>query len=163
MGVSAGPNRDGVANEAIGYYFDGAVRENPSYDQVESTIMAHGPGSYGVMGTKTKFGNGHETVWEVDDDNQVWIYDGQSSKSKRTFEQYKTIVGVEPWDVGTSVYDLTNATPNVAHQSEDHVFFPSFDSNERQYVTTWDRNGREYYGPSKENTTYEERRRAYGV
>ena len=163
MGTSAGPNRDGVANEAIGYYFDGAVRESPSYDKVESTIMAHGPGSYGVMGTKTKFGNGHETVWEVDDNSQVWVYDGQASRTKRTFEQYKNDVGVEPWDIGTSVYDLTNATPNIAHQAEDHAFYPSVDLPNVSYRTEWDRYGRNYTGPSSEDTTYSERRRMYGV
>ena len=125
--------------------------------------MAHGPGSYGVMGTKTKFGTGHETVWEVDDNNQVWVYDGQASRTKRTFEQYKNDVGVEPWDVGTSVYNLTNATPNIAHQAEDHAFYPSFDLPNANYRTEWDRAGRNYTGPSSEDTTYSERRRMYGI
>lgn len=165
FGTAAGPNADGVANEAIGYYFDGAVRENPSYDRVEETILNHGNGSYGVMGTKTKFGNGHETVWEVQDD-QVWVYDGQTNNgqgAKRTFQQYKDEIGIEPWDIGTSVYDLTNATPNFEHQAEDHAFFPSVDTPDVKFSTHWKKGGREYYGPSKEDTTFTQRWEAYGL
>lgn len=160
--AGAGPNSDGIANEAIGFYFDGTKRESPSYDKVEETILAHGPGSYGVMGTKTKFGNGHETVWEVDDNNNVTIYDGQPTGGKKykSFSEYKKVIGVEDWS-GTSVYDLTNATPNLGHQFEDHAIYP----DSKGYYMDWSvpGYGRDYNGPTVENTTFEERMRGYGL
>lgn len=162
FGTAAGPNADGVANEAIGYYFDGAVRENPSYDKVEETILGHGEGSYGVMGTKTKFGCGHETVWEVQN-GQVYVFDGQADKKKRTFAQYKEEVGVEEWDVGTSVYDLTNATPNFSHQAEDHVFYPSVDTPDIKFNAKFIKNARDYYGDTKDNTSFDQRWDSYGL
>lgn len=158
--AGAGPNSDGVANEAIGYYFDGTKRESPSYDKVEETIMAHGPGSYGVMGTKTKFGNGHETVWEIDENNNLSIYDAQpiGGKHYKSFSEYKNTLGVEDWG-GTSVYDLTNATPNLTHQYEDHAIYPDSSG----YGTTWRTHDREYNWHTKDNTTFEERMRGYGL
>ena len=162
LGLAAGPNADGVANEAIGYYFDGAKRESPSYDQVEDCIRSHGAGSYGVMGTKTKFGNGHETVWKVNDDLSIDVFDGQSDK-KYSFKDYKENMGIEPWDLGTSVYDLTNASPNIAHQAEDHAFFPSVSSNKYDYDMRWNDDSYNYQGPSSENTSFEQRWNGYGL
>lgn len=159
--AGAGPNTDGVANEAIGYYFDGTKRESPSYDKVEETIMAHGPGSYGVMGTKTKFGNGHETVWEIDENNNLSIYDAQpiGGKHYKSFAEYKNTLGVEDWG-GTSVYDLTNATPNLTNQFEDHAIYP----DSVGYSTTWRTKDRQYHGYSKEEVPYlEDRMRMYGL
>ena len=158
--AGAGPNMDGVANEAIGYYFDGTKRESPSYDKVEETIMSHGPGSYGVMGTKTKFGCGHETVWEIDENNNLSIYDAQpiGGKKYKSFSEYKNTLGVEDWG-GTSVYDLTNAEPNLAHQYEDHAIYPDSSG----YSTSWKPQNRHYNGYSSDNTTFEERMRGYGL
>lgn len=158
--AGAGPNADGVANEAIGFYFDGTKRESPSYDKVEETILAHGPGSYGVMGTKTRFGNGHETVWEIDNNGNLSIYDGQpiGGKKYKSFKEYKDTLGVEDWG-GTSVYDLTNATPNLENQYEDHAIYP----DSIGYSTTWKPQNRSYNWHTKDNTTFEERMRGYGL
>lgn len=136
FGTAAGPNADGVDNHAIGYYFDGAQREEVAHDQVYRTLMQKEPGSYGVMGTKTGFGVGHETVWEVNDDWSVSVYDGQNSTKYRDFKDYEQKVGITSWD-GTSIYDLTNATPNFSHQAEDHAFYPSESSNGVNINTSW--------------------------
>lgn len=163
MAVAAGPNADGIANEAIGYYFDGTKREEPSVSDLESTMRAHGKGSYGILCTKTQFGFGHATVYEVNDDDSITIYGGQSDNwTKGSLDEYKSKIGIQDWG-GTCLYDMTNAKPNMAHQAEDHTFFPNEASSTDTFSTSWNLNGRNYTGPSSEDTTFEQRRRMYGV
>lgn len=160
--TGAGPNADGVANEAIGYYFDGAYRETPNSDDVRKTILNHGPGSYGIMNTYTNNDNGHAVVWEVDSNNKINIHDGQVNKHY-TFDEYETKVGINPWS-GTSIYDLTNATPNFEHQFEDHSVYPlNSGLTDYSYTTQWNEKSRIYNGPTKDSTTYISRMEGYGL
>lgn len=132
--TDGGPCSDGVPNEAIGFYFDGAKREEPGYKGLKDAILSHGPNRYGVMSTKLGNGCNHEVTWETDSNNKIHIYDGQTNNKYDSYEEYDEKYGgmkKQGTDKDyTSLYDLTDANPNLNHMAEDHVCIPLIKENE---------------------------------
>lgn len=145
--VAAGPMIDGIANEAVGYYYDGTKRQEPSSIK-DLKSMCSKPNTYGVFATRLANGCGHMVEWETDSNGNTLVHDGQQrdrKDQKFSFDGYFDKYGFDfNSGFGSCCYDLTNATPNLGNQAEDHIFLPIGGSSFSSY-------NRVYNGVSKED------------
>lgn len=123
--VQAGRSAYGVLNTAGEYWFDGAVPyKEKSIENLEKRMASFGHQGKGMLGCRRADGSGHSIYFQNEkDSNGKWstvIYDGQIG---RKYNSVKELFDAESFDDTqfSRITNLTNATPNWDHLTEDSV------------------------------------------
>lgn len=141
--VHAGRMQDGVADGGIDWYFEGETRNEPnSVGEMAESWKKAGPNAHGILTVRCKDENngqewGHAMCWENDEKGNTTILDGQVNKR---MDLATAVKDLNIQDHNLVSYDMTNAKPNLANMTEDHIY-------ESEINTTRDK-AREVIDPS---------------
>lgn len=148
----AGRSNSGIGT-AFEYWFDGAQRtvcDNLS-EAIDQKFSKTGNNSFGTVDMRNKNGGGHVFNWERNSKGEFALYEGQASKGekftgstvKECFDKY---VSKRPWfstDSTVRIYDMTNASPNFDHMTEDSVVRITDDPSRKSMIL--DTNNNKYF------------------